>query len=186
MRTLRRLAEDVFEVPDFLSVQECSALVAESEAHGYSEAGVGEAQQRIEMIRNNDRIVLFDPEWADEFESRLLSLGLPVFDGQSAIGFTRCWRFYRYGPAQRFKTHRDGCVEERGLRSRLTFMIYLNDGFEGGSTRFRRNSWEVGQPALEVRPQLGKALLFVHERWHEGALVMKGMKYALRTDILYG
>lgn len=185
MLTLRRLTEDVFEVPDFLSAHECSALVAESEAHGYAEAGVGEAQQRIEMIRNNDRIVLFDPAWADEFESRLLALGLPVLDGQSAVGFTRCWRYYRYGPSQRFKTHRDGFVEERGMRSRLTFMIYLNEGFEGGSTRFRRNSWEVGESALEVRPQSGKALMFVHERWHEGAVVAKGMKYALRTDILY-
>lgn len=185
MRTLRRLAEDVFEIPGFLSAEESRALVEHSEAHGYAEAGVGEHQQRIEMIRNNDRIVQFDPTWAGDFESRLLSLELPVLDGQSAIGFTRCWRFYRYGPTQRFKSHKDGAVEERGLRSRLTFMIYLNDDFEGGSTRFRRNGRDVGEPALDVRPEAGKALLFVHERWHEGTLVTKGMKYALRTDILY-
>lgn len=185
MPDLRQLAEGVFEIPGFLSPDECRALVLASESHGYAEAGVGEAQRRIEMIRNNDRIVLFDPPWAGEFESRLLAIGLPVIDGQSGVGFTRCWRYYRYGPTQRFKTHRDGAVEERGLRSRLTFMIYLNEGFEGGSTRFRRNDWEVGAPALDVRAELGKALLFVHERWHEGALVTEGMKYALRTDILY-
>jgi len=38
-------------------------------------------------------------------------------------------------------------------------MIYLNEGYRGGATRFEE---------LEVVGQLGKALVFEHTRFHEG------------------
>jgi len=58
----------------------------------------------------------------------------------------------------------------------LTFMVYLNDGFEGGSTDF---GWE------SVQPVQGRALVFPHRLRHRGAVVGAGVKYVLRTDVLY-
>ena len=43
----------------------------------------------------------------------------------------------RYTPGQRFSWHADApFARENGELSLLTFMIYLNDGYEGGATRF--------------------------------------------------
>jgi hypothetical protein len=55
-------------------------------------------------------------------------------------------------------------------------MVYLNDDFEGGETRFQR---------VTIRPMVGMALCFVHHLVHEGAEVLCGRKYVMRTDVMY-
>jgi hypothetical protein len=37
-----------------------------------------------------------------------------------------------------------------------------------------------------VRPVRGTALVFRHRLLHEGAPVLTGRKYVLRTDVMYG
>ena len=186
MDSMRTLDEDVFEIAGFLSPPECRTLIDEAEALGFESAGVGPGQRRIEAIRNNDRIVLRSPAWAAGFQARLLAFGLPAIDRQQAVGFTDYWRVYRYAPGQRFKPHKDGASEQDGMRSRLTFMVYLNAGFTGGETRFRAGPGDARSVPFDIVPEAGKALLFAHERWHEGVPVLDGVKYAVRTDILYG
>ncbi len=62
----------------------------------------------------------------------------------------------------------------------MTFIVYLNEGFEGGETSFEHNG---GQ--LNVIPKTGMALVFVHHRCHTGAEVVSGRKYVLRSDVMY-
>ena len=73
--------------------------------------------------------------------------------------------------------HKDGAWTEAGLTSKLTMMVYLNEGFAGGETDFRD---------FKIVPKLGSALFFIHDVWHEGAAVTQGLKYVLRSDVLYG
>ena len=96
------------------------------------------------------------------------------------------WRFryYRYDPGQQFAPHYDGAfVRGPDEESKLTFMVYLNEGFAGGETNFY-DGWSAA-PRLSVRPECGKALVFVHRQLHEGAAVVRGRKYVLRTDVMY-
>ena len=47
--------------------------------------------------------------------------------------------------------------------SRLTFLVYLNDDFEGGGTTFYVPSKEVGNlEAFTVEPRQGSVLVFPH------------------------
>ena len=55
-------------------------------------------------------------------------------------------------------------------------MIYLNEDMIGGETKFNHHS---------IKPATGKALIFKHELVHEGSKVIKGIKYVLRTDVMY-
>ncbi len=57
-------------------------------------------------------------------------------------------------------------------------MLYLNDDFTGGATDFH-------DFAASVTPRTGMALLFQHMLLHEGATVLTGVKYVLRTDVMY-
>ena len=140
------------------------------------------------QIRNNDRMVFDDAELAGEMWARVHSF-LPTLDGQIACGVDSQLRIYRYSLGQQFKRHKDGAVtNESGQTSKLSYLIYLNDDCDGGSTTFRDYRDVNGtREKIEfiVMPATGTALLFRHERWHEGTPVVTGAKYVLRTDVFY-
>ena len=75
--------------------------------------------------------------------------------------------------------------------SRLTFLIYLNEGFEGGTTTFYTPSPEVGvMNTRGVVPRTGTVLVFPHggtsgSLVHEGSAVHSGVKFVVRTEVLY-
>ncbi len=92
-------------------------------------------------------------------------------------GFNERFRFYRYEKGQYFDWHNDGIyVRSNKEESMLTFLIYLNDNFKGGATML---SWDT------IQPQLGMALIFPHRLLHRGVEVESGIKYVLRTDVMY-
>ena len=67
--------------------------------------------------------------------------------------------------------------------SKLTLQLYLNEGFEGGSTTFMQDSRE--EVRVECVPKTGMALVFSQDLYHEGSTLVKGRKYAVRTDFMY-
>jgi hypothetical protein len=76
--------------------------------------------------------------------------------------------------------------------SRLTFVLYLNDCFTGGATTFFTSAPDADGvlEARGVRPVAGNALVFPHGDTagclvHEGSAVLTGVKYIVRTDVLY-
>ncbi|MFK3651073.1 prolyl hydroxylase family protein [Lysobacter enzymogenes] len=171
--------ETAFSVIGLLTPAECAELVALAEHHGFEPAGVRTAdggQKSMAHVRNNERVVFESPQWVDTVWQRLREAGLPALDGETARGLPRALRFYKYGPGQRFRMHKDGPWSEDGRLSKLTLLVYLNEGFVGGDTAFR---------GFRVEPRVGDALLFVHDTWHEGSAVEQGVKYALRSDVMY-
>jgi predicted 2-oxoglutarate/Fe(II)-dependent dioxygenase YbiX len=176
---LSAVSERVFVVDNFLSGQECDALIQDAQLHGFVTAGVRTTagQKLMQNIRNNERAQYEAPSWVALLWQRLEQLRLPQLEGQSAKALPKDLRFYKYTPTKRFKMHKDGPWTEAGLTSKLTFLVYLNDDFAGGETDFRD---------FKVQPEKGNALLFIHDTWHEGAVVTSGVKYVARSDVLYG
>jgi hypothetical protein len=110
----------------------------------------------------------------------------------------------RYGAGAVYRPHVDGSWPGTGLKggklvydafgdrwSRLTFLVYLNDDFEGGETTFFTADGRGNLQARCVAPQQGAVLLFPHgvnnvdSPVHEGSKVWSGTKYVVRTDLLY-
>ena len=186
----RWLARDVGVIPDFLSPAECAAHIAASEAVGYGEAPVTTARGMIMIkeLRNNDRVMADDPATADRLYGRLASALPPRVNKKwRPCGLNERLRFYRYDPGQQFDWHHDGCyARPTGECSFFTFMIYLNDGFEGGATIFAELDDRVrDDDRLTVTPRQGMALIFAHPLLHKGEPVVSGRKYVLRTDVMY-
>jgi len=177
----------VLVIHDFLSTEECAALIQRSEGLTYEPGTVADAV--IKDVRNNERVLLDDVTLAGDLYRRAEPFLPANLDGDRLVGFNERWRFYRYGPRQTFKPHRDGSYFRVGSfeESQLTFMIYLNGGMTGGETRFFVDMDQAfrGRPYLSVEPKEGMALAFVHAIWHEGAVVHSGKKYVLRTDVMY-
>jgi prolyl 4-hydroxylase len=179
MREYLWIADGIFTVTDFLSHAECDGYITLSESVGFQDAtlNTGSGPVVAKEVRDNSRVVLDDATLAGQIWDRAREYLPAVFDRSEVVGLNERFRFYRYDPGQTFKWHSDGYVRRpNGERSRLTFMIYLNDDFEGGETRFENAT---------IKPVKGMVLCFAHSLRHEGARVTRGRKYVMRTDVMY-
>jgi hypothetical protein len=170
----------IFTIPNVLSGTECEEYIGWSESLGYEAAPVSLAVGAVLRpdIRNNARVMVDAPERAADIWARVSADVPAVVDGRRAVGLNERFRFYRYGPGQRFAPHTDGCHRRNnGDESLFTFMIYLNAGAVGGATKFENAS---------VVPEAGLGLIFDHYLLHEGTRVIEGQKYVLRSDVMFG
>lgn len=171
---------EIYTIDNFLTVDECNKLIEKSEQIGFEEAGVNVdgAQKMMKMVRNNERILFEDPEYASQLWQKLQPYVKPEVGNSKAVGLNEMFRFYKYNPNQRFKMHIDGSYKRNESEfSYYTFMIYLNDSYQGGETKFA--SGEI------ITPKTGTALIFEHGQRHEGTALVSGIKYVLRSDIMY-
>ena len=131
------------------------------------------------QTRNNTRVMWDDADEANELLERVRTRVPATLSGLALVGANPRLRLYRYGEGEQHGAHWDTVVElADGVRSMLTLVFYLNDGFEGGETDFV----ELG---AVVTPQLGRALIFQHRVMHRACPVRAGEKFVLRTDVLY-
>lgn len=191
MANVTFLHPEICTVDGFLTGSECAALITESEAASYEEATVTTRSGPImaKAVRNNDRVIVDDAEQASRLWARLRDMIPATYRNRyQAIGLNERFRFYRYGPGQVFRWHRDGAfVRDNGEESLFTFLIYLNQECEGGETMFRGLPFgyvgdEQAPQQISIKPRTGTA---PHSLDHTGALVTKGTKYVLRSDVMY-
>lgn len=178
MKTIQ-LEPYLYLIEDFFSPQECDEMILWSEQKGYEEAKVQVHGKEVMLktVRNNSRITFIDHDLAERLWEKFKPYAVEHFAESMALGFNEMFRFYKYEPGQRFKPHFDGSyVRNEEEASHFTFMIYLNDDFEGGNTSFEQH---------EVKPEKGTALVFYHRMKHAGEELISGTKYVLRTDVMY-
>jgi hypothetical protein len=174
------LTASIFTIGGVLTAEECREMIAFANERGFDPATINawDGPRLDKEARNNDRVITDNLDLARRLWSRVHEFIPRMRSGRQVRGLNERFRFYRYTPGQRFSWHADApFARENGELSLLTFMIYLNDGYEGGATRFE---------STLVAGKLGMALLFEHGLIHEGAEVTAGVKYVLRSDVMYG
>lgn len=201
-----------FQLLHVLSPQECVRLIQLSEGLGYLKDA---AVSLPRAIRHNDNVVWVTDEQSDSIVwqrvTHLVARDATISAGKRPLGLNARFRFYRYGVGDFFKFHSDGAwpgsrvIDEQLVAdalpdrfSMMTFLIFLNDDYEGGATRFLVNADDPAKPArrdarvkeVDVRTPAGGALCFPHGAHplhciHSGEAVTRGTKYIIRTDILF-
>lgn len=190
----------VYVLHGVISPKECKRLIATAQGIGFSHAGlaIGNDTYRVNLAaRNNTRVVLDAPRLAKELWERVKNVVDAKHEGAPLTGLNDRLRVYQYEPGQRFSPHVDvRTIVPRG-ETRESFMIYLNDDFEGGSTRFfevkEKNSRRGegrgrkfdNRVRFSLRAPVGSVIAFDHLLLHEGAEVTRGVKYAVRSDLIY-
>jgi hypothetical protein len=192
-----------FTIKELLTEVETSELVKKAEVSGFASI----EWEYHKTYRDCTRVILRDEGLADKLWKRLLphlcvdDLAVRPF-GYGADGFwvpkgvNPLFRITKYTPGGHFSVHRDGgFVVTDDFRSIYTLMIYLQKPYQGGDTKFFDSSHDVPLsltrqmpprvPVATVAPEEGTALLFTHDVAHEGAEVLQGDKYVLRTDLLF-
>jgi len=169
----------IFTIENFLSPEECIDYIQMSETIGYEEAEIitREGSQIRKEIRNNDRIIFDDEKLATFIFEKAKDFLPEDLEDWGLLGLNERFRFYRYTSGQYFKWHQDGyyCRNNNEI-SELTFLMYLNDDYQGGETTF---NWGT------IKPEIGMLLIFPHFLLHQGSPVESGVKYVLRTDVMY-
>lgn len=177
--------DSIFVIHDFFTPAECDQSIAFSEGQGYEDAPITTAGGFVmrKDVRDNTRVMMDDLDLATRLFDRAKPF-LPSRVGSWHLhAMNERFRYYRYDVGQTFRPHFDGCFSRDSQEaSQLTFMVYLNDDFTGGTTEFYYND---GKPKASVQPKRGMALVFYHAQLHEGAPVTSGRKYVLRTDVMY-
>ncbi|MBC7554066.1 MAG: 2OG-Fe(II) oxygenase [Taibaiella sp.] len=171
-------APHIWSITDFYTPGECAAFIERSETIGYSEAGIvaERGANAGKVVRNNSRLLFTDELLAAQLWEKIKAYVQP-HGSRQPVGLNELFRFYKYGPGQSFKKHTDqSFVRNEQEASFYTLLIYLNDDFTGGDTRF---------DDVVIKPALGSALIFLHSLEHAGSTVKKGVKYVLRTDIMF-
>ena len=178
----------VFTVDNFFTPEECEKYIRISEDIGFEDALVSSPQGQVRRtdIRNNERVMFESEEIAEWLWERAAEFVPSEYDDRPAVGVNELLRFYRYDPGQQFNWHQDFPFErDNGEQSYLTFMVYLNDDFDGGETSFEDSYSDDSFDEFQVVPQQGMALFFEHATHHKGEPVTRGRKYVLRTDVMY-
>jgi len=170
-----------FTLDNVLTPAECASLIDRIETLGPAAAPITTSAGFVMRpdIRNNERVMFDDHALANDLFDRIANmLPVPLCDLRP-IGANERFRCYRYTPGQRFAPHYDGAFyRDEHERSLLTYIVYLNEGFDGGETAFL----DFDVTAI---PRTGSALLFQHQMLHEGCSVRAGTKYVLRSDVMY-
>lgn len=172
----------IYTVDDVLTPEECREFIYMTEKHGYDSAPITTRKGFVHApeIRNNVRVMLDDHDRANWLYEKVKE-HLPEEYGGEMIGLNERFRFYRYDEGQYFKWHFDGpYTRNKNERSKLTLMIYLNSDCEGGVTEFDGLDEEG-----KIKPVAGRMLIFTHHMLHQGAPLVSGRKYVLRTDVMY-
>lgn len=184
------VATNIFLIHDLLTEDECVGLIQQASAAGVDDQDFGrpghpdvrgrgafENQAVTQMLW--DRLAQFAPRLTAVYENGMRPQPSPKFPLETyvASGLNPRLRFYRYYPGQRFPRHFDIAYEVgETSRSFLTVIVYLNDDAVGGDTIFAKH---------QVSPRRGTALVFPHELQHQGGQVSAGVKWVLRSDIMY-
>ena len=164
-----------------LTQEECAGLIARIEALGPADAPITTSGGFVMRpdLRNNTRVMFDDVPLATALFDKVRAVIPAELEGMRPVGANERLRCYRYAPGQYFKPHFDGAfVRGPAERSLLTLMVYLNDPVAGGETHF---------PDCEVTvaPRAGMALLFDHHLLHESRTLRAGVKYAVRSDVMF-
>lgn len=185
---------DISEIDGFvrvldniLSQEECTEIIRIAEEKGFVPASLYTDKDGVEHFsetRKSHRCIIDSDEFAARLWKRLQPF-IPAkwIRGETVVGINPRLRLLRYDPGDEFKPHSDGSyTDQQGNTSKITILIYLNDGYENGYTAFLSNdsvTW------ISILPKPGRVAMQDQTLLHCVPPLTNGRKYAMRTEVMY-
>jgi prolyl 4-hydroxylase len=160
----RSVNPSIREIPNFLSAEECQRLreIASSRQFVSSRVYSADSDNLDEKNRISQQVWLEDSvdPLVGQISDRIADFIEISRSHQESL------QVVRYSPGGKFEAHYDACNGSPSVCSRMngigsggpgprlvTFLIYLNDGYRGGTTTFPRLN-------RTIIPQTGKVVIF--------------------------
>jgi hypothetical protein len=192
-----------------LTPSECGAIISAASTIGFTpDAPLTTTHSNTSTLAHNF-VWIIDPAFSSALWSRIAPHIPSHVNGRRVRGLNRRFRVYRYVPGAEYRCHIDGAWPPSSIHplddsyiydaspvgqpqsSLYTFLLYLNDDFDRGETTFFMPALQDGvMNAFPLKPVAGAAALFPHGEGkgallHEGSGVTCGVKFIVRTDVLY-
>ena len=215
----------VATIDNVLTPEQCKEIIANTKQDNFKNM----LEKYRSCQRNDFRIQIIDSEFASSLwetleptvTSMLIENNLPT----QPLGFDVSkgeWKLhslnggfrinkYTADEKQLFSVQKDAQYCPNGdCRSLLSVLVYLNEEFQGGLTKFYLpkiseeqiinggvgkdmtvkeevasfGGLHMGYDAFTVTPALGKAVIFSHNILHESTVVKENIKYILKTEVI--
>jgi len=181
---------------NLLTRSECQRIISETEGIGFGHLGTGRTGK---MYRGNRRLQIDDTsgKLGEEIWRRIKKFmpeieEIPTDGSFVYYGMNPRYRFAKYFAGDGFGIHIDKpTIYEHDICSIYTVNIYLNDlsPEQGGYTNFYRKL-TGGKPIASAGGTAGSCAIFKqalvdYSPVHDGAKVESGLKYLMRTDVVY-
>lgn len=164
----------IYQIHHAVSLSVCRNYIQRGDAIGWGPTNIGELNplfSRSQAAIDIDVPALF----------AVIQPTAPAqLDGMEIVAlaeqYTACMR---YSVGEHLGLHTDApFLGEDGALTKLSLVLYLNDDYIGGETVFP-------ELALEVKPEVGKILLFPPDHRHLSKPIEQGAKYIIRSEVLY-
>lgn len=169
-----QLSERIIQIPQAITPAVCQTYIQQGDQVGWGATNIGE----LNPLYSRSQAVMYIDIAA--LVAAIQQRAPHTLDGLEIATLaperTACMR---YSQGEFFGLHTDApYVAPDGALSKLSFILYLNDDYQGGETFFP----ELG---LAVSPEVGKILLFPPDIPHMSNPIMHGAKYIVRSEVLY-
>jgi prolyl 4-hydroxylase len=188
------LNNQAFILDNLFNQEQCNILISKFEADP-TKCHVMDDGYDIQY-RDNTRVIFDDDKLAQYLFNRISPYLSPMEISEKSMevsvdkysygtwtpnAVNEKFRLCKYDVNGLFKPHRDGFFEKDfNNRTFQTLMLYLNEDFDGGCTRFLE---KINEPI--IKPKIGRAIIFDHYILHEGEKLASNKKYIIRSDIMF-
>lgn len=201
------VSDAVFVSHDFFSELECKRWIEYAESANFEY--VYHPASRIIAHRECSRIQVTDWEISKQIFQRMVQLNIiseiqkkanHIFSNNLHGGLSNYVpvtcngniRLYKYEKGMSFGKHIDGFQSVNHIQdgqTEMTVLIYLSSCTGGATTFYPAHSSSKRSRGVSFEPRTGSILFHIHGDKcleHEADAVLSGVKYVLRTDLVYG
>jgi prolyl 4-hydroxylase len=175
-------------IENVFSKEECEELIKISEDKGYNPASLFTDKFGKEHFvldkRKGLRCIIDDLNFADKLLHKIYQFIPKTYKNMKLHSINNRLRFLKYNSGDFFKRHSDGnYISENGSISQITILIYLNDDYTDAYTTFFKDPDDYD--GYVIKPSIGMLCLMDQKVGHEVNPLSSGIKYVIRTELMY-
>lgn len=134
-------------------------------------------------VRNSERLIIDDDKFAKLLEKRIYNKIPKIYNGMDYKYINERFRFLKYNKGGYFARHADNNYRTNKEISLITILIYLNDDYTGAYTTFYNDVTDFEGKVL--KPSVGMVCLMDQDIGHSVPPLQEGIKYVVRTELMY-
>ncbi len=166
---------------------ECNDMIEYSESIGFKQASsyidkYGK-EHVFSEIRKSLRCMVDDDKFPNILYERIKHVIPKYYDNKKFSHINKRLRFLKYECSDHFAIHQDKHYKDDINISLITVLIYLNESYIGGHTKFYTS--EKDNICYNVIPHIGLVCLMDQNILHSVPKIENGIKYVMRTELMY-